>query len=84
MCDMKDVPLSADSTGLGIGMNVAFNVVQCMDSVLLEVKSTNTFTYFQFVLHEENTDSVESSSRSDSPTWEISSIEFSKIRGKFF
>lgn len=31
MCDMKDVPLSADSTGLGTGMNVAFNVVQCMD-----------------------------------------------------
>lgn len=49
---------------------------------VLKVKSTNTFTYFQFVLGAQNTDSVESSSRSDSPTWE--SIEISKIRGKFF
>lgn len=81
MCDVEDSSLSLDNPGLGIGMNVAFNIVQCMGSIL-EVKSTPAVTCFQFVLSAESDDSIGSSTRSDSPTWE--SIENSRVSRRFF
>ena len=59
--DFKKEEYSFDNPGLGIGLNIAFNIVQCMGSEL-KVESSESMTSFEFKL---DTDEV-SMSDSDS------------------
>ena len=48
--DIKDNDqVSFENPGLGIGLNIAFNIVQCMGSIL-QVESDNHCTCFEFEL----------------------------------
>ena len=52
-----DQPLHTDTPGLNLGLNIAFNNVQCMQSDL-SVESTAEQTCFSFTLKPESTDNL--------------------------
>ena len=83
MSDMNENSLTNEKT-LGIGMNVAFNLVECMNSNL-EVHSLDKVTFFQFVLENDNIEhQIRSSGSESSESWELmhdSSISKRHIQG---
>ena len=69
--------VSFENPGLGIGLNIAFNIVQCLGS-MLQVESDNHCTCFEFELKVEL--SYSSSSDTETDRWE--SIDNSKVANK--
>ena len=79
--DFEKVENSFDNPGLGIGLNVAFNIVQCMGSELVVTSSEYT-TCFEFHLdfHDSSVGNDSDSSNSTTESW--GDIGNSKLAGE--
>jgi len=77
---MSDIGrVTYDNPGIGIGLNIAFNLVQCMGSVL-KVFSNKDETMFEFGIDIDDTNLDESSGNESSESWGC--IDNSKVASR--
>lgn len=70
--------LSSSSSSMGVGMNVAFNYVECMGSTL-EMKSSLERTCFEFAIVAEGTPCHNSCQHVDMSSYSWTSVELSEV-----